>query len=202
VDAGVHDYEASEMRRYCRSTAAHNTVEIEGEDQCEFWGAFRVARRGRPHAVAWEPRGGGFTLSGWHDGYGRLPARARHERRFRWHPEGVLLVRDRVEARRAVTARSRLHLHPKCRIAALEPRSARVEYPGGAFHIAFAGPGALASEPAWWCPEFGTQLATRALVWQARGAPLETGFCIARGDAAVRYDLAAGAEVEGVRRSW
>lgn len=202
VDAGVHDYEPSELRHYCRSTAAHNTVELEGADQCEFWGVFRVARRGRPHDVVWEPRGDGFSLAGWHDGYERLPARARHERRFRWHPQGVLLVRDRVEARRPVTGCSRLHLHPSCRIAALEGCTARVQYPRGTFTVVFAGPGALSNEPACWCPEFGTRLATRALVWRASGAPLETGFCIARGDGRVRYDLASGADVDGVRQAW
>ena len=48
VDSGVYEYAVGRMRDYCRSTGAHNTVEIAGQDQCEFWGAFRVARRGAP----------------------------------------------------------------------------------------------------------------------------------------------------------
>ena len=48
VDTGVHDYEASETRAYARSTRAHNTVVLDNEEQSEFWGVFRVARRARP----------------------------------------------------------------------------------------------------------------------------------------------------------
>ena len=48
VDSGVYDYEDSEMRRYVRSTRAHNTAMVDGCEQSEIWGAFRVARRARP----------------------------------------------------------------------------------------------------------------------------------------------------------
>jgi hypothetical protein len=74
-------------------------VEIDGEDQCELWAVFRVARRARPRDVLWREHPDGFELSAWHDGYERLPARARHAREFRWYDDGVLLVRDRVSAR-------------------------------------------------------------------------------------------------------
>ena len=48
VDAGVFDYEDSPERAYCRSTAAHNTLEIDGENQCDVWSRFRMGRRGWP----------------------------------------------------------------------------------------------------------------------------------------------------------
>jgi len=97
VDSGTHDYEVGEMRNYCRSTRAHNTIEIDNQDQCEFWGAFRVGRRGRPHDVRWEPLdGGGFRLSGWHDGYQHLPGAPTHRRTFVWHPQEVLMIKDEV----------------------------------------------------------------------------------------------------------
>jgi uncharacterized heparinase superfamily protein len=203
VDAGVHDYEAGEMRSYCRSTRAHNTVEVEGADQCEFWAAFRVARRGRPRDVAWSACGrGGFRLEGWHDGYERLPGRPRHQRRFRWHPAGVLLVRDRVEAGREVAARARLHLHPDCELLELNARAARLRHPPGEFGICFTGPGELSVEPWLYCPEFGRALGSRALVYTSRGSDLETGFCIASGGGDVGVDLPSGATVDGERYSW
>jgi hypothetical protein len=46
VDPGCGTYLAGELRRYQRSTAAHSTVSVDGADQQELWGAFRVARRG------------------------------------------------------------------------------------------------------------------------------------------------------------
>jgi len=198
VDAGVSGYEADEARAWCRSTRAHNTVEIDGEDQCEFWAAFRVARRGRPRDVTWEACGAGFALEGWHDGYERLASRARHRRRFRWHPEGVLLVRDTVTARRPVRAASRLHLHPDCEIRLDGASGARVSFPGGSFRVAFAGEGEFAVESSTWHPEFGVVRQNRALAFHARG-PGVTGFCVAAGDSPLAFALDAGARVGETR---
>jgi uncharacterized heparinase superfamily protein len=135
TDSGVHDYASSAARRYCRSTAAHNTVEIDGQDQCELWGAFRVARRGYPRAVSWHPRETGFVLSGWHDGYRRLRGQPIH---FRWmQSDGAhgLAVHDRITAGRPVRCVSRVHLHPACRIARAGRRVVQVSFPGGRFQV-------------------------------------------------------------------
>lgn len=135
TDSGVHDYEDSATRRYCRSTAAHNTVEIDGQDQCELWGAFRVAGRGYPRDVAWRCDEKGFTLSGWHDGYRRLPGKPTHSRQMQWSTAGGLTVHDRIMARRPVHCISRLHLHPACRVTGVSGRLAQVSYPGGSFAL-------------------------------------------------------------------
>jgi uncharacterized heparinase superfamily protein len=202
VDAGVHDYETSELRAWCRSTRAHNTLEIDGADQCEFWGAFRVARRGRPRDVAWEELNGGFRLQGWHDGYERLDGRPRHERAFRWHPEGVLLVRDVVNAARSATCRTRLHLHPECEILEQDERRVRVGHPAGGFSVCFDGPGRLELEDSKYCPEFGVARENRALCFSADGERLETGFCIAPGAEAPAFRLESGASLGDRRFAW
>ncbi len=135
TDSGVHDYEDSAVRRYCRSTAAHNTVEIDGQDQCELWGAFRVARRGYPRDVTWRCDERGFTLSGWHDGYRRLPGKPTHARQMQWSTAEGLTVHDRITARRPVQCISRLHLHPACHVADVSSRLVHVSHPGGDFAV-------------------------------------------------------------------
>jgi len=135
TDSGVHDYESSATRHYCRSTAAHNTVEIDGCDQGELWGAFRMARRGYPRDVSWQPRETGFTLSGWHDGYRRLPGQPVPFRHMQWDSAGGLIVCDRIQARRPVRCVSRLHLHPMCQVDDSGQRVVRVSYPGGRFRV-------------------------------------------------------------------
>ena len=50
-DTGVYEYQRGARRHYCRSTAAHNTVVIDGHEQGEFWGEFRLGRRARPRAM-------------------------------------------------------------------------------------------------------------------------------------------------------
>jgi uncharacterized heparinase superfamily protein len=202
TDSGVHGYQGDPLREWCRSTRAHNTVEIDGQSQCEFWSVFRVARRARPRDVRFEPRGDGFRLSAWHDGYQRLSGAPRHLRRFVWHPSGVLLVRDEVTAGRPVTARSRLHLDPDCQVEESAGRRARIRHPAGVFQIVFAGPGELELEPSDYCPEFGVRVSRTALCFRASGANLVFGFCIANGEGQIEYDLESGASISGEKVPW
>jgi hypothetical protein len=48
VNAGTYEYAPGENRRYYRSTAAHNTVMVDGHEQSQCWAQFRLARRARP----------------------------------------------------------------------------------------------------------------------------------------------------------
>ncbi|MEO5358129.1 MAG: heparinase II/III family protein [Nitrospirae bacterium YQR-1] len=45
VDSGVGSYQNPQIRAYCRATAAHNVPMIEGVEQSEIWGFFRMGRR-------------------------------------------------------------------------------------------------------------------------------------------------------------
>jgi uncharacterized heparinase superfamily protein len=177
-DSGVHGYDGDPYRSYCRSTRAHNTVEVDGEDQCEFWATFRVARRARPREVRWEATEDGFRLSGWHDGYERLSGKPRHYRQFNWHERGALIVKDRVSSARSVPVASRLHLHPDCEIVNLVSQTAQIRAPGGDFYVAFAGRGRLEVEKSAYCPEFGVAIENQALVFSSAGTDVEMGFCI------------------------
>lgn len=178
VDGGVYDYELGQMRDYCRSTKAHNTVEIDGRDQCEMWAAFRVARRGHPYDVKWLPSESGFRLSGWHDGYKRLKGKPVHHREFTWHNSGTLTVKDRIIVSCPKSITSRLHLHPDCSIDKLEADSVWISYPAGKLTIAFSGGANLSVEDSFYCPEFGKKLENKALVYHTFGDNVEISFMI------------------------
>lgn len=45
VDTGTSTYNSGERREYERSTSAHNTVVVHGENSSKVWGAFRCAQR-------------------------------------------------------------------------------------------------------------------------------------------------------------
>ncbi|WP_241143799.1 heparinase II/III domain-containing protein [Cognataquiflexum rubidum] len=45
VDQGISTYNISERRKYERSTPAHNTLSINGNDSAEVWSGFRVGRK-------------------------------------------------------------------------------------------------------------------------------------------------------------
>lgn len=182
VDSGVYDYVNSPFREYCRSTRGHNTVEIDHQDQSEFWGAFRVAQRGHPHDVLWTQDDDGFALQAWHDGYLRLPNKpTRHERRFLWSHEGKLEVIDTITSSQSVSVISRLHLHPDCTIRSQSPKEAILDTPAGTVTIRFDGPGELlpqGSEESWYCPQFGRAEPNEVLRYRSIGTHLSTRFVI------------------------
>jgi uncharacterized heparinase superfamily protein len=156
VDSGVYDYEKSEMRNYCRSTKAHNTVEINSQDQCELWGIFRVGRRKKPFDVKWHSeKNGGFIVSGSHDGYKRLSGNPVHYREFRWDISQRLIVSDEVTASRHQTIVSRLHLHPVCTIDSMEYNIVWIKTPAGLLRISYTGDCIISIEKSFYCPEFG-----------------------------------------------
>ena len=190
VDSGVYDYLSGEMRGCCRSTAAHNTVEIGGRDQCEFWDAFKVARRGRPCDVRFQKENGGFRLSGRHDGYRRQAGKPVHRREFQWFHEGILAVRDTVDSSVATPFVSRIHLHPACIIA--EKRDARlvVERGGRRYALRFAG-GKVRVGTFWYCPEFGIREKASVIEFMSLGAESRTAFCVAPSYLEVSLNLRA-----------
>ena len=83
VDPGTGSYDLDATRHYDRSTAAHNTVVIDGTDSSEVWHIFRVGRRARPGDVQVALSGTGLEASARHDGYRHLPGKPTHRRGVR-----------------------------------------------------------------------------------------------------------------------
>ena len=98
IDTGTSTYEPGPVRRYERSTAAHNTVEIDGADSTEVWGAFRAGRRARVSRLAASSDSSGVTCEAAHDGYRWQYGRPRHHRRWALTGDG-LRVDDLVTGR-------------------------------------------------------------------------------------------------------
>jgi uncharacterized heparinase superfamily protein len=113
VDSGVHDYEPSQERAYARSTKAHNTVAVDGEEQSEIWGVFRVARRARPLEARIEQRpDGSVWFTGAHNGYTRLQGRPIHKRIIVYDCKETWIIEDRLEGNGTHRMESYLHIHP------------------------------------------------------------------------------------------
>jgi uncharacterized heparinase superfamily protein len=111
VDTGTSTYEPGPARAYERSTAAHNTVEVDGTDSTEVWGGFRVGRRARTSWLASHASGGTPVCAAAHDGYRHLPGRPSHRRR--WSLRGAdLVVDDLITGHGRHTVTLRWHLAP------------------------------------------------------------------------------------------
>lgn len=111
VDAGTSTYEPGDRRVHERSTAAHNTVEVDRADQTEVWGAFRAARLAMPRleGVGAAEDGDTVEVTASHDGYERLPGRPRHRRSWRIGRERLEIV-DEVTGGGRHEVVARLHL--------------------------------------------------------------------------------------------
>lgn len=108
VNSGTSTYDAGPVRTFERGTAAHNTMRIDGVDQSEMWGAFRVARRARPFDIRTDHR---LFAEAAHDGYHRLRPGITHRRRIDLNGETVLIT-DRLEGRGRHTVELFYHVAP------------------------------------------------------------------------------------------
>jgi uncharacterized heparinase superfamily protein len=111
TDTGTSTYTAGPVRSYERSTAAHNTAELDGADSTEVWGAFRAGRRARVRVTTARGEAGVIVAEAAHDGYRRLPGRPVHRRRWSLARAG-LQVDDEITGGRRHEIAIRWHLAP------------------------------------------------------------------------------------------
>lgn len=99
VDPGTCTYRPdSPWRAYFRSTAAHNTVRIDGLDQSEAGGSFLWLSKANAACSHWESTPTHDRFEGWQDGYMRLPDPVMHRRRVTLHrPSRQIEVEDVLE---------------------------------------------------------------------------------------------------------
>jgi uncharacterized heparinase superfamily protein len=139
VDTGTSTYAAGAARDYERSTAAHNTLELDRRDSTEVWGAFRAGRRARVLDLTARAAGNTVTVEAAHDGYRSLPGRPVHRRRWTVRA-GELRVDDTVTGRGRHHVTVRWHLAPDTGLR-LVPGGAVVTTEAGQLDVAVTAPG-------------------------------------------------------------
>jgi hypothetical protein len=81
VDAGTYAYHSHpEWRTFFRSTAAHNTVRIDGRNQSEMAGRFLWSSKANARLLRFEEGSGQVTIEAEHDGYMHLHDPVNHRR--------------------------------------------------------------------------------------------------------------------------
>lgn len=114
VNSGTSRYGLGAEREWERSTAAHNTLEVDEQSSSEVWSGFRVARRAYPLEVKIQRKGDSVIVEAGHDGYCRLAGKPVHRRRWVLS-EKRLEVHDEVDGEFA-HAVSRLYFHPDVQV--------------------------------------------------------------------------------------
>ena len=131
TDTGTLLYDSGPDRQRLRGTAAHNTIRIDGAEQIEAWGSFRVGRRGRARATSRGRTGSWEWVSASHDAFRWLPGDPVPHRLVALGPDGVLVV-DALLGRGRHRIESHLHEHPSAagedvRMIPLAGRAERVD---------------------------------------------------------------------------
>jgi uncharacterized heparinase superfamily protein len=177
VDTGVSTYEPGPERHYERSTAAHNTLRIGGEEQAEIWGSFRLGRRPRVGQLRGGCHGAFRFVRGEHDAYRR--SGVVHARTILLHSPDTWIVADLLRGRGAHLVESFLHFHPRVRVEALADRMETrdgqplrrwsVEIAHQRYLLATYGVGQFNLFKSWYSEQFGNRQPSTALRWAWQG---------------------------------
>lgn len=175
VNSGISQYGEDAERHRQRSTAAHNTVEVDGQNSSEVWAGFRVARRAKPQGVELKQDEEWVLLQASHTGYQCLPGRVTHYRSWDATPSSLIVVDKLIgEFARAVV---HWHFHPDVSIIADDNVGAfKMSLPNAqsvVLRVEGAHARLLAST---WHPRFGVSLDNQKLELDFHSAQVVTTF--------------------------
>jgi uncharacterized heparinase superfamily protein len=188
VNSGTFAYQDDAWRNRLRGTAAHSTVEIDGDDSAEVYATFRVGRRPRAVSAIRGDDEAAIRVSGSHDGYRHLGLN--HRRRLTLERDGRSLAgEDRIErtgaedsSRHTVTAR--FHLHPSVSATPDGPRTVRLRTAGGMEWVFSVAGGTPRLEGGVYAPGFYEMHPTRQIVVERilDGGSTRLAWCFDRRD--------------------
>jgi hypothetical protein len=177
VDTGVSTYEPGPERHYERSTVAHNTLRIDGEEQAEIWASFRVGRRPRVGQISGGSDGVFRFVSGEHDAYRRRGVG--HAREILLRAPDTWIVADVLRGSGTHRVESFLHFHPLVRVKAQDDvttasdgmplRRWLLEFAGQAWSLVTYGEGQFDLVESCYSEQFGKRQPSTALRWTWKG---------------------------------
>jgi len=191
TDPGTYDYYSeSRWRDYFRSTAAHNTVRVDEQDQSAPAGRFLWKSQARTRVLRWSADPAVDELEAEHDGYRRLADPVTHRRRISLDKAArCVRVTDRITCAAPHVVEWFWHIAETWRITRDETG---ITASRGASVVRVQTPDGLASDvtvgdevrPAGWrSPAFGLRIPCATVVWRgeiAGPATVETLFTIQR----------------------
>lgn len=162
VNSGTSEYGASAERLRQRSTAAHNTVTLEGRNSSDVWSGFRVGKQAAIVKCDVEFTQDTAMVVGAHNGY----QPAVHQREWVFGVNS-LRVNDTLAANGQKV--SRFYLHPRIQVEQQGVNSYLLRWPEGEM-LFVAEHGQVKVMEGTWHPEFGTVQKNVCLVVAWQGA--------------------------------
>ncbi|MEZ6146257.1 MAG: alginate lyase family protein [Planctomycetaceae bacterium] len=167
VDSGVYDYGDGEMRKYCRSTAAHNVLQIDRIEQCDMWSRFRLGYRGHPSPLEQGQTGSFMWCRATHNAYRRIGVPVVG----RWlacRPGPVWFCVDWAEGTGLHDLTTRLHLSPDVSVTLESPQQARLNIGEHLLILESLTTAEMTIEDGWYCPNFGVRERSSVLKFTTR----------------------------------
>ncbi|MEQ8178409.1 MAG: alginate lyase family protein [Amphiplicatus sp.] len=177
VDTGSYVYTSDfDARNLFRSTAHHNTLQIDGVEQNEFnpvW-LFRMFEKAHPEHVRFEAKGDVVVYEGLHKGYEtQLEAPVRHARRFTHdRATGALDIEDRLTGEGAHDLVWSFHFHPSV-TPELANGAVILRTPKGVWRLDWSDAALEASiTESWVSPSYGVRMPSKALRLRRAGVSI------------------------------
>ena len=181
IDPGTYCYDSDlSWRDYFRSTAAHNTVRIDGVDQSEMAGPFMWSRKARPIVEVQEFSDTSQRVRARHDGYCRLSDPVVHTRDIRVDGQAsAIFVIDEIAARSAHAIERFWHFADDCVVQVVGEAKIVAESRKAVIEIHFSGAdrvnlyrGCKVPQSGWVSHRFGNRspTTTAAMLSHCRGA--------------------------------
>lgn len=172
VNSGTSQYGDNTERHRQRSTAAHNTVEINGKNSSEVWSGFRVARRAYPIGIKYTKSEEQFKLCASHTGYRRLKGGATHRRTWETNNSSVKIV-DRIDGHYK-QAIGFWHLHPDVKVSLVDPSTYELFVQSGKSAIVKIKGATHELKKSIWHPEFGKSIINSCIVFNFESSTVIT----------------------------
>jgi hypothetical protein len=178
IDPGTYAYHTEpQWRRYFRSTRAHNTVVIDGEDQSLQAGNFMWSRHANARCLHFGDKGNVQRFLGEHDGYRALQEPVGHQREIVFDPaRRVFTIKDVLEGEGAHELCQHWHFSETLSPTVTDDEI-RLETPQHVVRLVPHSPpaqvqvvrGGSADEGGWVSRRFGHKQPTTSVVWRNTG---------------------------------
>lgn len=172
VNSGTSQYGEDAERHRQRSTAAHNTVEVAGENSSEVWAGFRVARRAFPVLEALAADAEQIRVRAYHTGYRRLKGKNLHRREWLFSANGCEVIDEIAGAYGNAVAR--LHVHPDVIFAWDGEALVTVLDEGQQIRVVIEGASSVTLQPSSWHPAFGSTIPCQCIAAEFSSGKLMT----------------------------
>jgi uncharacterized heparinase superfamily protein len=184
VDTGVCGYEAGPAREYVRSTRAHNTVSVDGVDQSEVWGEFRVARRAKRIHASITEHDNRVRFAGAYRGFFGVKGGIEHHRTAEISltdgPTSIrtLSITDKISGTGRHVVESYVHLHPDLKPKVSQPGAIGLFLGGTLVATIRISPDYNCHvEPCAYCPEFGKEISGNVIkIMRSGRLPLSVSY--------------------------